>query len=105
MVISEIKDNSETRLSKIILLILIFIKFIVLILGLKVIRLLASYFLDPATLDSSINQLNGFQFGYSACSTSGYVVAAILYMYAQNLKDALRVLSSAPTVGSAAMEA
>jgi hypothetical protein len=63
--------------------------------GLRVIRFLAMYLLDPNKLEDIIAKLNNLSTKFIQEKTF-YSVAAILYMHQQNLKEALRTLNNAP---------
>lgn len=63
--------------------------------GLRVIRFLAMYLLDPSKLDDIVTKVIAMQSKFVQEKTF-YIVAAILHMHHQNLKDALTILAAAP---------
>jgi Coatomer epsilon subunit len=65
--------------------------------ALKAIKLLATYLLDPSSKDAVFGQLEALLGDFSA-SPSLQLTAATLYMYDDNIKEALKAVKGASTM-------
>lgn len=60
--------------------------------ALKVIRLLATYLNDTSKLEETITKLNSIALTVTTTDKTFAIVSALLHMYNQNLKEALKSL-------------
>jgi len=81
IILSEIKESSSTPIS------------------LKAIKLLATYMVDPSTREHVVSQLQQWLSDFSMSSNNTLqIIAATLYMYEDNVKDAIKSIRNGVTM-------